>query len=102
MVDNGNVERAAELRDFLRSRRARLEPPDVGLPWPAGQRRTSGLRRAELAAVAGVSVDYYTRLEQGRARNVSAQVLDALCSVRPRRRRLSDRRGPRRAGRGEW
>jgi transcriptional regulator with XRE-family HTH domain len=75
------VDRSAGLRDFLRSRRARLEPPDVGLPWPAGQRRTSGLRRAEIAAVAGVSVDYYTRLEQGRARNVSAQVLDALAQA---------------------
>jgi len=55
-----------ELREFLRSRRARLTPPDVGLPWREGGRRVSGLRREELALVAGVSVDYYTRLEQGR------------------------------------
>jgi transcriptional regulator with XRE-family HTH domain len=72
------MDRAAELRDFLRSRRARLEPPDVGLEWRLGARRVTGLRREEVALIAGISVDYYTRLEQGRARNVSDQVLDAL------------------------
>ena len=76
--DNGAMDRSAQLSDFLRSRRGRLQPADVGLPARPDGRRTSGLRRAELAVVAGISVDYYTRLEQGRAGNVSAQVLDAL------------------------
>src|SRR5690348_2530027 len=75
------MDRATELRDFLRSRRARLEPADVGLPWRIGSRRVTGLRREELALDAGVSVDYYTRLEQGRAKNVSDQVLHALADA---------------------
>jgi transcriptional regulator with XRE-family HTH domain len=75
------MDRSTELREFLRSRRARLEPPDVGLPWRIGSRRVAGLRREELALAAGVSVDYYTRLEQGRAKNVSDQVLNALAGV---------------------
>jgi len=66
-----------ELRDFLRTRRARLRPTDVGLP--AGEsRRVPGLRREEIALLAGVSVDYYVRLEQGRGGNVSRSVLDAV------------------------
>ncbi|GAB3188454.1 transcriptional regulator with XRE-family HTH domain [Micromonospora palomenae] len=72
------MHRGAELGDFLRSRRARLTPPDLGLAWPNGGRRVHGLRREEVALAAGVSADYYTRLEQGRARNVSDQVLDAV------------------------
>ncbi|MFF3000869.1 helix-turn-helix domain-containing protein [Streptomyces sp. NPDC057950] len=72
---------SAELSDFLRSRRAALTPQDVGLPWPSGARRVKGLRREELALLAGVSADYYTRLEQGRARNVSAQVLSAVADA---------------------
>ncbi|OHV41923.1 helix-turn-helix transcriptional regulator [Pseudofrankia sp. EUN1h] len=75
------MDRSAELRDFLRSRRARLSPADVGLPWRHDGRRVPGLRREEVAILAGVSVDYYTRLEQGRARNVSDQVLDALSAA---------------------
>lgn len=70
-----------ELREFLRSRRARLTPPDVGLPWHVDGRKVAGLRREEIAVLAGVSVDYYTRLEQGRARNVSDQVLDAVAAA---------------------
>ncbi|MEI5011075.1 helix-turn-helix transcriptional regulator [Streptomyces sp. PmtA] len=70
-----------ELRDFLTSRRARLTPPEVGLPWHTDGRRVAGLRREEIAVLAGVSVDYYTRLEQGRARNVSDQVLDAVAAA---------------------
>ncbi|MFF5989317.1 helix-turn-helix transcriptional regulator [Prauserella flavalba] len=66
-----------ELGEFLRARRARLRPEDVGLRHH-GQRRVAGLRREEIAVLAGVSADYYTRLEQGRERNPSAQVLDAL------------------------
>ncbi|GHH60814.1 helix-turn-helix domain-containing protein [Lentzea cavernae] len=67
-----------ELRDFLTSRRAALSPEDVGLPAATTARRVKGLRRAEVAILAGVSVDYYVKLEQGRARNVSEQVADAV------------------------
>ncbi|MRH89909.1 helix-turn-helix domain-containing protein [Nocardia sp. SYP-A9097] len=70
-------QRREQLRDFLRTRRARLTPGDVGLP-PAGKRRTPGLRREEVALLAGVGVSWYTWLEQGRAINVSAEVLDAI------------------------
>jgi transcriptional regulator with XRE-family HTH domain len=67
----------AELATFLRSRRERLRPADVGLP-SAGRRRTPGLRRQEVAQLAGISVDYYIRLEQGRGPHPSRQVLAAL------------------------
>jgi transcriptional regulator with XRE-family HTH domain len=67
-----------ELRAFLRSRRARLSPAAVGLPDNGGRRRTPGLRREELAALAGVGVSWYTWLEQGRDINPSPEVLDAL------------------------
>lgn len=62
----------------MRSRRARLSPADVGLPGNGGRRRTPGLRREELAALAGVGVSWYTWLEQGRDINPSPDVLDAL------------------------
>ncbi|MFE7114393.1 helix-turn-helix domain-containing protein [Streptomyces sp. NPDC057654] len=65
------------LGDFLRTRRAALRPQDVGIP-SYGARRVAGLRREEVAVLAGVNADYYTRLEQGRERNPSPQVLDAL------------------------
>ena len=65
------------LGEFLRARRALVTPEDVGLP-DLGRRRVAGLRREELALLAGVSVDYYVRLEQGRDRHPSEQVLDAL------------------------
>jgi len=69
--------RAQELADLLRSRRARLQPADVGLP--AGiRRRTRGLRREEVAELAAISTTYYTFLEQGRDVHPSRQVLDAL------------------------
>ncbi|WP_416222967.1 helix-turn-helix domain-containing protein [Streptomyces sp. VB1] len=68
----------AELSEFLRTRRAKLQPGDVGLPEFGRHRRVPGLRREELAQLAGVSVAYYTRLEQGNGRNVSAEVLDAI------------------------
>ncbi|WP_410648561.1 helix-turn-helix transcriptional regulator [Amycolatopsis sp. cmx-4-54] len=68
----------AELGDFLKARRAALDPSDLGLPTGFNQRRVAGLRREELAQLAGISVDYYTRLEQGRARNVSDSVLESL------------------------
>ncbi|MEU7576696.1 helix-turn-helix transcriptional regulator [Streptomyces sp. NPDC041068] len=65
------------LGDFLQARRARLRPEDVGLP-AFGPRRVAGLRREELAQLAGVSASYYTRLEQGLSRGASAEVLDAI------------------------
>ena len=66
-----------ELGEFLKARRARVQPDDVGLP-DGGRRRVPGLRREELAMLAGVSADYYVRLEQGRDRHPSEQVLEAL------------------------
>ncbi|GAA0253220.1 helix-turn-helix transcriptional regulator [Cryptosporangium japonicum] len=74
------TERRAELREFLRSRRARVTPADVGLP-DTGRRRTPGLRREELAMLAGVGVSWYTWLEQGRDIRVSDAVLDAIGAV---------------------
>jgi transcriptional regulator with XRE-family HTH domain len=73
-----NLDRRAELKDFLRTRRARLTPEEVGLQHYGRQRRVPGLRREELAQLAGVSVAYYTRLEQGNGDNVSTEVLDAI------------------------
>ncbi|MEU6282648.1 helix-turn-helix transcriptional regulator [Streptomyces sp. NPDC047028] len=67
----------AELADFLRRGRARLDPLDVGLA-PGARRRTPGLRREEVASLAGMSVDYYTRLEQSRGPRPSRQMLAAL------------------------
>jgi transcriptional regulator with XRE-family HTH domain len=69
--------RAAELGEFLRSRRLRVDPATVGYPT-VGRRRTPGLRREELAALSGVTVSWLTKLEQGRARSVSPGVLDSL------------------------
>lgn len=68
------------LGDYLRARRGQVTPGDVGLPSD-GLRRVSGLRREEVAMLAGMSVDYYTRLEQGRERSPSPQVIDALSAV---------------------
>ncbi|GHC48989.1 helix-turn-helix domain-containing protein [Streptomyces cinnamoneus] len=69
---------AAELSTFLRGRRAALRPEDVGLVSYGRTRRVPGLRREELAQLAGVSVAYYTRLEQGQAAGASDEVLDAI------------------------
>jgi transcriptional regulator with XRE-family HTH domain len=66
-----------DLGDFLRARRAAIEPADVGLPG-GGARRVRGLRREEVAVLAGVSADYYGRLEQGRETNPSPQVVTAV------------------------
>ncbi|MFG3292618.1 helix-turn-helix transcriptional regulator [Streptomyces sp. NPDC048179] len=68
----------SELGDFLRSRRAALRPQDVGITPHPTRRRVSGLRREELAMLAGVSITHYTRLEQGRALSASDSVLDAI------------------------
>jgi transcriptional regulator with XRE-family HTH domain len=70
-----------DLGEFLRSRRARLRPEDVGLVDYGDRRRVPGLRREELAQLAGVSVGYYTRLEQGQSRHASEAVLDAVAAV---------------------
>ncbi|MEU8951155.1 helix-turn-helix transcriptional regulator [Streptomyces sp. NPDC048489] len=70
--------RTNELGDFLRAARGRLKPADAGLAGGTAGRRLSGLRREEVAVLAGVSADYYARLEQGRERNPSAQVVDAI------------------------
>jgi transcriptional regulator with XRE-family HTH domain len=69
--------RRAELGKFLKVRRARLSPGDFGMP-PGSRRRTPGLRREEVALLAGVGVTWYTWLEQGRQINASMQVLDAV------------------------
>lgn len=68
----------SELGDFLRASRSRVDPTDIALTGGAAIRRVAGLRREEVSVLAGVSADYYARLEQGRERNPSAQVLDAI------------------------
>lgn len=75
------MDQRTDLGDFLRSRRARLRPEDVGLVNFGGRRRVPGLRREELAQLAGVSLAYYTRLEQGQSQNASDAVLDAIATV---------------------
>jgi transcriptional regulator with XRE-family HTH domain len=72
------VDAKEEMREFLISRRAKLTPQEVGLPSPGGRRRVSGLRREEVALCAGISVEYYTRLERGSTKGVSDGVLDAV------------------------
>src|SRR3984957_20138009 len=72
------MESRNEIRDFLISRRAKITPDQAGLPAYGGNRRVSGLRREEVAMLAGVSVDYYIRLERGNARGVSDSVLENL------------------------
>ncbi|MCF3118816.1 helix-turn-helix domain-containing protein [Streptomyces arenae] len=69
-----------DLAGFLRTRRARVDPASVGIPTDS-RRRVEGLRREEVAHLSGVSVDYYVRLEQGRATQPSEQVIDALARV---------------------
>jgi transcriptional regulator with XRE-family HTH domain len=71
------VDNRAQVREFLISRRARITPERAGLPL-AGQRRVPGLRRSEVAALAGMSVEYYAKLERGSLAGASAGVLDAL------------------------
>ncbi|RDI65560.1 helix-turn-helix transcriptional regulator [Nocardia pseudobrasiliensis] len=71
---------ASELGDYLRARRALVGPDEVNLPT-VGHRRVPGLRREEVALLAGISVDYYVRLEQGREVGPSSQVVDVLASV---------------------
>ena len=80
-MQTSTVERAQELAAFLRTRRARLDPGDLGLPATRRARRTPGLRREEVAELAGVSVDYVVRLEQARGTRPSAQVVGALADA---------------------
>src|SRR6185312_12518962 len=77
------MDRRSEIRDFLTTRRARITPEQVGLrPSPLdGGRRVPGLRREEVAQLAGVSVPYYIRLERGDARGATDAVLDAIANA---------------------
>ena len=72
------VDHRKDVREFLTSRRARITPERAGLPAYGGKRRVAGLRREEVALLAGVSVDYYTRLERGNLAGVSESVLHAV------------------------
>lgn len=74
----GQTDHRAEVREFLSSRRARITPTQAGLPAYGGNRRVKGLRREEVAMLAGVSVDYYVRMERGNLSGASECVLDAL------------------------
>ncbi len=80
VASNHEFERRAELTDFLRTRRARLVPEDVGL-ISGGRRRTPGLRREEVALLANIGSTWYTRLEQGLPINVSAEVLESIAKA---------------------
>ncbi|NUS42347.1 MAG: helix-turn-helix domain-containing protein [Mycobacteriaceae bacterium] len=77
----GTAKTTAELAAFLRTRRERLDPSDFGLPQRRTARRTPGLRREEVAELAGVSTDYVVRLEQGRGLRPSPEVLGALAQA---------------------
>ena len=72
------MDAASQIRDFLTTRRARITPDAAGLPSHGRRRRVEGLRRDEVAMLAGISVEYYTRLERGNAGGVSREVLDAV------------------------
>jgi transcriptional regulator with XRE-family HTH domain len=71
----------AEVREFLSSRRARIAPEQTALPAYGGKRRVKGLRREEVALLAGISVEYYVRMERGSVAGASPGVLDALASA---------------------
>lgn len=77
----GGMDVPSEIREFLGSRRARISPEQAGLPAYGGNRRVKGLRREEVAMLAGVSVDYYVRMERGSLAGASETVLDALASA---------------------
>jgi transcriptional regulator with XRE-family HTH domain len=109
-----------EIRDFLATRRARLSPDQVGLPAGGGRRRVPGLRREEVAVLAGVSTEWYTRLEKGHISGVSEDVLEAVSralqlddaersylfdlarAARPANRRARPRKQPRVQPRVQW
>lgn len=73
----GSMEIAKDIKDFLTTRRAKITPDQVGLP-PGGRRRVAGLRREEVALLAGVSAEYYVQIERGNATGVSEEVLHAI------------------------
>jgi hypothetical protein len=75
------IDHRAEIREFLSSRRARVTPEQAGLPAYGGNRRVKGLRREEVAMLAGVSVDYYVRMERGSLAGASEGVLEALADA---------------------
>ena len=75
------VDLRSQVREFLSSRRARISPEQAGLPAYGGNRRVKGLRREEVAMLAGVSVDYYVRMERGSLAGASESVLDAIASA---------------------
>src|SRR4051794_8512850 len=77
----GRADLSAEIRDFLSTRRARISPEQAGLPAYGGNRRVKGLRREEVAMLAGVSVDYYVRMERGSLGGASESVLNALADA---------------------
>ncbi|WP_425428414.1 helix-turn-helix transcriptional regulator [Streptomyces violens] len=75
------VSTQSDIREFLASRRAKITPQQAGLPAYGGNRRVPGLRREEVALLAGVSIDYYVRLERGRLAGASEEVLDAIANA---------------------
>jgi hypothetical protein len=77
----GTTDLRTEIRDFLSTRRARIAPDEAGLPAYGGNRRVKGLRREEVAMLAGVSVDYYVRMERGSLAGASESVLEALAGA---------------------
>lgn len=77
----GTTDLRTEIRSFLSTRRARITPQEAGLPAYGGNRRVSGLRREEVAMLAGVSVDYYVRMERGSLAGASESVLDSLAGA---------------------
>lgn len=76
-----DMKKQGQLADFLQARRSRLRPEEIGLRTYGERRRVPGLRREELAMLAGISAPYYTRLEQGQSHNASPEVLDALAGA---------------------
>jgi transcriptional regulator with XRE-family HTH domain len=72
------MDQQSEVREFLRTRRARINPAQAGLPIGMGHRRVPGLRREEVALLAGISVDYYARMERGNLTGASDEVIHAL------------------------
>src|SRR6201994_611361 len=75
------MDNRAQVREFLASRRARITPAQAGLPAYGGHRRVKGLRREEVALLAGVSIDYYVRMERGNLAGASEAVLDGGASA---------------------
>lgn len=82
------VDSRKEIREFLATRQAKLRPQQASIPLYGGRRRVPGLRREEVALLAGVSTDYYARMEKGHVAGVSDDVLDAVAAAlngRPRK-----------------